>query len=231
MSTYFCSDLHGEYQLLCKLLDKIGFCKTDTFYILGDIIDKGSDSLRLAELIRRFENMKAILGNHEYYFLQYYESCMCEYEGGDENRVLQKLQNYFPLDTFRLTWDLVDYIESLPYYIEGADFICVHAGLQLDKEKRVIPMQKQQYNYILFDRNFKEENVIPIDSKSVLFGHTPCNYQNGTGKFIKTPRANTDINSKNFKDYAKIQLDTGSYLTGMVGCLRKEDMHEFYVKR
>ena len=31
-------------------------------------------------------------------------------------------------------------------------------------------------------------------------------------------------------DYYKIQIDTGNYLTGSLGCLCLEDMKEFYVE-
>lgn len=38
--TYFVSDIHGEYHLFLKLLDKLLFSDSDTMYVLGDIIDK-----------------------------------------------------------------------------------------------------------------------------------------------------------------------------------------------
>ena len=33
----------------------------------------------------------------------------------------------------------------------------------------------------------------------------------------------------NPKDYYKVHIDTGNYLTGILGCLRLDDMQEFYV--
>ena len=36
-------------------------------------------------------------------------------------------------------------------------------------------------------------------------------------------------NGESLKDYYKIQIDTGNYLTGVLGCLRLDDMQEFYV--
>lgn len=43
--TYFVSDIHGEYDLFLKLLDKLRFSDSDTMYVLGDIIDKGSSCI------------------------------------------------------------------------------------------------------------------------------------------------------------------------------------------
>ena len=77
-------------------------------------------------------------------------------------------------------------------------------------------------------RNRTSESCIPKTNKTILFGHTPCCYENSKGKFIKTPRQEI-INPKNFEDYAKIRLDTGVYITNMLGTLRFEDMKEFYV--
>ena len=39
--TYIVSDIHGEYDLFIKLLEKIKFSNSDTMIICGDVIDKG----------------------------------------------------------------------------------------------------------------------------------------------------------------------------------------------
>ena len=38
---YIISDIHGEYDLFIKLLEKIKFNKNDKMIICGDIFDKG----------------------------------------------------------------------------------------------------------------------------------------------------------------------------------------------
>lgn len=40
MATYVISDIHGEYELFIKLLEKIRFTSADTLYVLGDVIDQ-----------------------------------------------------------------------------------------------------------------------------------------------------------------------------------------------
>lgn len=40
MSTYFVSDIHGEYDLFMRLLDEIKFSSDDEMIICGDAIDK-----------------------------------------------------------------------------------------------------------------------------------------------------------------------------------------------
>ena len=47
MSTYVMSDLHGQYELYREMLKKIEFDSgVDMLYVLGDILDRGSGSLK-----------------------------------------------------------------------------------------------------------------------------------------------------------------------------------------
>ena len=73
---YCISDIHGYYDLFCRMLDKIRFGGGDKLYVLGDIIDKGPDSIRLAKLLFSMPNVCCIAGNHEYDFLKYYRALM-----------------------------------------------------------------------------------------------------------------------------------------------------------
>ena len=45
---YIVSDIHGEYGLFCRLMDKVGFSGGDRLFVLGDILGKGADELRLS---------------------------------------------------------------------------------------------------------------------------------------------------------------------------------------
>ena len=45
--TYVMSDLHGRYDKYVQMLEKIGFGDGDTLYILGDVIDRGPDGIRI----------------------------------------------------------------------------------------------------------------------------------------------------------------------------------------
>ena len=63
--TYFISDIHGEYDLFVKLMRHVGFCSKDKLIVLGDIVDKGQDSVKLLKLIKSLPNARCIIGNHE----------------------------------------------------------------------------------------------------------------------------------------------------------------------
>lgn len=80
---YAMSDLHGCYNKYIKMLEKINFSDSDTLYILGDIIDRGPDGIKILQDIKERPNVIALRGNHEYMAYRTfkaltYSSDMCE---------------------------------------------------------------------------------------------------------------------------------------------------------
>lgn len=227
---YCVSDIHGEYDLFRRMLDLIKFSDSDTLISCGDIIDKGQGSVRLLKFISNMPNARCLNGNHEYTFLKYYWGLMRE-SPNDFDFILKKLQEYFPHDGHLLNWDIVDWIESRPYYIEEKNFICVHAGVPLDSNNRVLPLDKATREQLVYDRNFKEPNLEVKDSKCVFFGHTPTSYLfNGESKIIAYRRKEANISSHKITDFYKIHLDTGTWLDGVLGCFCIDTCSVYYVK-
>lgn len=225
---YVCSDIHAEYQLFIKLLDEINFGDDDVMYICGDVIDKGNDSIKLMQFIMDSPNIHTIMGNHEYDFLKYYWSLMKD-ATDDYDFVLNKLKEYFP-DGHLLDWDTVDYIESLPYYIETESFILVHSGLPIDENNRVVHPSGVKVEALVYDRAFKDADALPITDKCIFFGHTPTSYLCGSPKIIKYKKQGATGDS--IYDYLKIHLDVGTWLSsGVMGCICTDTLEEFYVKK
>ena len=46
MATYVTSDIHGEYDLFIRLLEKIQLKDKDTLYVLGDVVDRGPHPIK-----------------------------------------------------------------------------------------------------------------------------------------------------------------------------------------
>ena len=63
---YAMSDLHGCYDKYLKILEKINFNDNDTLYILGDIVDRGPDGIKILLDIYNRKNVVALRGNHDY---------------------------------------------------------------------------------------------------------------------------------------------------------------------
>ena len=223
---YVISDIHGNHKLFIKLLKKINFSKSDTLYILGDIIDKGKDvDLLLHTIFETLKNNVVVLcGNHEFEFIKFVKNLVNQ----DASDMEIELQCKKFLGVNKITFQDIENIMNLPFYYEEDDFILVHAGISFDSKGNSIPLNQTSKEELVYDRKFKNENFLPQNCKCVIFGHTPTVYINGQkGKIIKYKKKNTLGNKPS--DFFKIHIDTGNYLTGILGCLRLDDMKEFYV--
>lgn len=67
---YVLSDIHGRLDRFEKMLKKIDLQDGDTLYILGDVIDRGKDGIRILKKITEMPNVRMLLGNHEYMMMK-----------------------------------------------------------------------------------------------------------------------------------------------------------------
>ena len=81
---YVCSDLHGfPIKKFMQMLDKIGFNKSDFLWVLGDVLDRGPDGIKILKWLMAQPNTRLILGNHESMFL----ACDFLFEEITENNI------------------------------------------------------------------------------------------------------------------------------------------------
>ena len=78
IATYVVSDIHGEYELFIRLLEEIRLKETDTLYVLGDILDRGSHPIRIILKLMEMPNVVCLTGNHELMALECLEFLMQE---------------------------------------------------------------------------------------------------------------------------------------------------------
>ena len=131
--TYVMSDIHGQGERFDRMLKRIGFCDTDTLYILGDIADRGPDGIRLLRYVMDAPNIHMILGNHEHMLLEALNYPTGEqyifrwYRNGGEvtHRAL------FKLPTEEIS-RIFEYLGALPLNlnikVNGQDFILAHGA-------------------------------------------------------------------------------------------------------
>ncbi len=220
--TYFISDIHGEYDLFMRLLDKIQFSHSDTLIVLGDMIEKGPQSVRVLKAVYSLPNAVSILGNHEYAFLKYYRALM-QRTSSDFDRALQTLQEYFPRGEESLEWELLDWLDCLPWYLQSESYIGVHGGVPLNRDGTIKPLEEGIVEQFVYDRVFKDPGTVVVDNRAVLYGHTPTSYYNGTGDIILYLR-------RGGRGLSRVHLDTGVTLTGKLGCFCFETSRCFYVQ-
>ena len=63
---YVIADIHGCYTEYKKLLEKIHFSDKDELYVLGDVVDRGPEPIKVLWDMMARPNVCPVLGNHEY---------------------------------------------------------------------------------------------------------------------------------------------------------------------
>ena len=66
---YVLSDIHGNMENFKSILKQIDLQPEDTLYVLGDVIDRYPDGIKIIRMIMAMPNVKMLLGNHEYMML------------------------------------------------------------------------------------------------------------------------------------------------------------------
>ncbi len=113
MRTLIIGDIHGCFTELSELIDIFNPKKNDRIVALGDVINKGPDSLNCLDLLQNL-NAKVLMGNHEYWFLKYFQSSSMEWCFSPDLKEVSKSQ--------------LSYLKSFSYYLETDAYIAVHAG-------------------------------------------------------------------------------------------------------
>jgi bis(5'-nucleosyl)-tetraphosphatase (symmetrical) len=77
MAIFAIGDLQGCYGQFRELLDLIGFDRTkDRLWLVGDIVNRGPDSLRILRFVKGLTDaVTIVLGNHDLHLLMVAEGC------------------------------------------------------------------------------------------------------------------------------------------------------------
>ena len=160
------SDIHGELEKLCRVLEKVNPQKDDTIVFMGDYIDRGAKS---KEVVQKIIDMKEVcncvylIGSHEYALLHadtddYYHYLFWNYGG------VQTVESYGSFDNILKTHG--DFFRSLKFYYINGRYLFVHAGL-----RDGIPIESQnEVDMVYIRREFYEKpHNFPY---KIIFGHT-----------------------------------------------------------
>jgi len=140
---YVMSDIHGQKRRFDSVMKQINLQPDDTLYILGDVIDRNPDGIKILRQIMAMPNAKMLLGNHElmmmnalYYpppedeewpDLYYGPKLSLWYRNGG-----QITHNYLKHIKKTIRQEIFEYLEKLPLNIEltlnNRQFILTHAA-------------------------------------------------------------------------------------------------------
>ena len=231
--TYLMSDLHGRYEQYKKMLDTIGFSNEDELYVLGDVADRGPDPIGILTDMSMRPNVYPILGYHDYmaaYLLSRLSAEITE-ENAESHLTpedISALAGWLTdggdttLAGFRrLSPDMregvLEYLQEFTPYEEltvgDRRFLLVHGGLADFDPAR--PLWEYDVYTLITEHTDYTRRYFP--DRYLVTGHVP------TG--LIDPRFSGRI----FHGNGHIALDCGNGWGGALGCLRLEDMAEFYV--
>jgi len=116
----FIGDVHGCLDELVELEKLVGLSRQDEIVLIGDLINKGPDSLGVLDWADR-TGARCLIGNHEAKLLQVLSKSPQELGERDE-KFLAQFRGFHHEAAAR--------IERWPLWLEWPDLVAVHAGLE-----------------------------------------------------------------------------------------------------
>ena len=243
MACYVTSDIHGCYEQFIRLLHKISFGPDDTLYILGDIIDRGPDSVDMIKwILQAPQNVHFMLGNHEqmmlddttgdYRTMSIAPDSTWDINGGAETArqmmyglSMSERQMFFNMCRNANVCEIIR--------VNGRMFILTHAGLVLEPDMTVDNMMQYQDAFSLLwarDEWFCSDTVPPA---LTVFGHTPTDIIVRKARKFGSPRLkpsqlNAPLGSILMFNN-RIAIDGGCYFGHRLNCIRLDDGKQFWV--
>ena len=118
--TIVIGDIHGCYDELVQLLDKVNLHSSDRVIAVGDLVVKGPKNIVVLELFRNDSRFSSVLGNHDFALLRH--------SRGEDVRLKQtQVETYVALAA--TDW-CFNYLSALPFLINLENHVVVHAGLR-----------------------------------------------------------------------------------------------------
>ncbi len=187
------SDLHGDNDGFLGMLKQADFGEKDALVIVGDILEKGEQSLPLLRTVVRLAkagNLYMVAGNNDTIFTEWYSGEVSDediraYMNARERIVLREMADKLGMDYQTLSEVQalkaaikehyaaeISFLDSLPHILDTEYFTFVHAGLKPG------PLTEQDRDYCLTATHFGAQTH--RFEKPVIVGHWPAsNYQNG----------------------------------------------------
>lgn len=227
---YVISDIHGCKEQYLQLLDKIQLSDQDHLYILGDVLDRGFDSIGVLQDIMKRKNVTFILGNHEYLFWYFVKTLgfeLLNFQNEDKKRDfrlwikdggLSTLNGFLDLPV-TMKKQIFEFISNAKAYEvlenDGKNYILVHAGIADFKEEK--PLEKYRCLDFICERIDYSKRYYKDENTFIISGHTPTSF------------LRTDRKPEVFRMNGHIAIDCGCVYGGKIAAYCIETGETIYV--
>lgn len=224
---YVMSDLHGMADKYQMMLEKLNLQPEDALFVLGDVVDKGEDGIRILADMRYRANIYPVLGEHEYFLKQ----LLPLFEDADSKEECESLlspemrsvYDYWLMSGGEATLDgflnlsgedresIIDYLDEFEPYVEvdagGRSFVLVHAGLNGFEPDKAL----EAYSERDFISKAAELKKVYFGDRILVCGHVPNSKLNPGGKagvIFKNHQLRIDCGADEGGRLAAVCLDT-----------------------
>ena len=225
--TYVISDVHGCYDKFTRLLETIRFSESDTLYILGDLVDRGEGGIKLMLDVMKRKNVICLVGNHDWTMASLL---------GNRRRIIEQIGKEQTLGLFELWFSdggettyksfmaldaetqrtVLEYVSEMGFIkeltVNGNRFFMAHTVPEYDPS---VPLTDRPAEDFIYGEPDYEIEYLP--GTTIITGHTP------------TGLIDPAYHGRIWKGNGHIAIDCGAVFDGRLGCLRLEDLQEFYV--
>ena len=233
---YVMSDIHGNAIRFNSIMRQIDLKPEDTLYVLGDVIDRYPNGIRILLRLMRMPNVKMILGNHESMMLdaldrfdensrdrKYALDLWYWNDGDDTHESFKHLRK-------SARKEILDYLHSLPLNMEievnGKTYLLVHGG-PIANYAAYGSRYDSLEEYAVWHRISGDEP--DLSGKTIIFGHTPtAEYQHNNPLEIWISPSGGKIGIDcgcGFPDPLSLERHPAY---GRLACLRLDDRKVFY---
>ena len=183
MARYCIPDTHGCLNTVLTLINKLDK-GDDTFYFLGDYIDRGPKSKELLDYLMEKtlsepNRFYCIRGNHDEWLSILWDKTKNPgpYGMGDSYRSWLVNGGSRTMDSFgakhilEIPEKYIVWINKLPVYIELEDFILVHGGMNFYLDNPLLTAESD----MMWERPYGEQTFADnwkLGKKKVIVGHT-----------------------------------------------------------
>lgn len=224
---YAMSDLHGCYDKYLMMLKMIDLKPEDTLYILGDVVDRGPDGVKILLDMCERKNIVFLRGNHDHTAMKVIRCMYDPSEMSKEDKLISMMESWVSdgggttlLQFLGLSSEekekVLLYLRNSKFYlaieVKGNKYFLAHTVPE--KEIMLGPDELEYEDFIWGEPDY---GLRYFDDAIIVTGHTPTGFIDK--KYVG-------------RIYAKnnhIAIDCGAVFGKRLACIRLDDMKEFYI--